>query len=192
MRFPVGNIVEESGEFHHEQVGTFRLADPPRHLPDPVDVPPVVAAGLTRECGLYVVGGKSNEFGRGHGVSRLRRQADLPTSAQRFVELDQAVRQGALGRGQLVLLAREQLFEREDAVEIDSAGTVLGLRHAHCFLRFLNTLFEQLDLLVVSVKRGDGVLRLFVGPQDGVFIEGDLLQKTRSPAAARSARAGRS
>ena len=60
--FPVGDVVEKGGQFHDQEIGSLGLADPLGHLPDTVDVPPIVAAAFARECGLHVVGGAGDKL----------------------------------------------------------------------------------------------------------------------------------
>ena len=66
------------------------------------------------------------------GFQRL--QGNFPPAAQGPVEGDQVVRQIALNGGILVLLGNEQRLDGKDAIEIDLAGAVLGLRDADGFL----------------------------------------------------------
>jgi len=47
MQLPIGNVVEQSGQFHDEQIGFLDLTDPLGHFPDTVNVPPVVAGAVT-------------------------------------------------------------------------------------------------------------------------------------------------
>ena len=71
MRFPVGNVVEQGSQFDDEQIGRFGLADSLGHFPDPVNVPPVVAAAVAREDSSDVVGGAVDQVGGRHATVYL-------------------------------------------------------------------------------------------------------------------------
>ena len=57
VKFPVGDVVQESAQFHHSAIRAFRFAQLARHGPNPVDVPPVVARTVIGKQGFHVLSG---------------------------------------------------------------------------------------------------------------------------------------
>lgn len=66
VQFPVGDVVEQGGQFHDHQVGLLRLPDALRHSPDPINVPPVVPGAVQRQHLPDVVRRAVNEVEWGH------------------------------------------------------------------------------------------------------------------------------
>jgi hypothetical protein len=59
----IGNVVEQSGQFHDQQIGFLGLTDVLGHLPNTVNVPPIVTSAVARKDGLDVVCRAINEAG---------------------------------------------------------------------------------------------------------------------------------
>lgn len=72
-------------------------------------------------------------FGRRDGLGSGVVQADLPSTARRSVELNQALGNRAFSHGQLVLLLSEELLDIEHPVEVNDSLTVLRRNQFHRF-----------------------------------------------------------
>jgi hypothetical protein len=63
VQLPIGNVVQQGGQFHDEQIGFLGLTDPLGRFPDTVNVPPVVAGAVAGQGGFDVINSAINEVG---------------------------------------------------------------------------------------------------------------------------------
>src|SRR5690606_2582405 len=68
---PVGDVVEQGGEFDDEQVGSFAAGNVQGHAANAVGVPPVVTGGVAGEVLAHFRGGVLEDFRVGHADWRF-------------------------------------------------------------------------------------------------------------------------
>ena len=75
MELPISDIVKQRGEFNNERISAFVDANPACNVPNPQNVPPIMAGTLAGEFYLYFISDLLNDYllfcGQHNGRIRL-------------------------------------------------------------------------------------------------------------------------